>query len=82
MMNSMLTVSNAHKNNYFKIIFNGYEYDYFIDEGSYTAVSLKDHINQKFNEDELPIIMNYNKTTNKFSFVVSNNLEFSPYNCS
>ena len=44
-MNSMLNITSYHQNNYFKIIFDGYEYDLFIDDGSYTATSLRDFIN-------------------------------------
>ena len=81
-MNSMLTISTAHKNNYFKITYGGYEYDLFITDGSYTAVSLRDHINEIFANQELPIALNYNKSTNKFYFILTDDVSFYPYNCS
>ena len=81
-MNSMLNITSYHQNNYFKIIFDGYEYDLFIDDGSYTATSFRDFINDLFIQEELPIAMNYDKKTNKFYFMVNDNLEFYPMKCS
>jgi hypothetical protein len=81
MMNSMLNVSEAHKNNTFRIIYQSLEIDFTINDGSYTATSLKDYINNMFVEEELPITINYDKTTNKFYFILAeSNLEFYPLN--
>ncbi len=79
-INSMLTISNAHKNNSFRVIYNSYEIQFLISDGSYTAISLKDYINQMFNEEELPINLNYDKKTNKYYFVITGNMEFYPDN--
>ena len=45
MMNTMLNISNYHKNNSFKVRYNSIDYLITIPDGSYTAISLKDYIN-------------------------------------
>lgn len=87
-MNSMLNISTYHNNNKFK--FNYLNTDYFITipDGSYTATSLKDFINNYLiSNNILAFSISYNKTTNKFfltpsSGIVATNLYFYPLNCS
>lgn len=86
MMNSMLNVSNYHKNNKFKVKL--FDVDYFITipDGSYTATSLRDTINTLLVAQTISIAFNYDKTTNKYWLVtadniVAGNLFFYPLNC-
>jgi len=67
MMNSMLNISSYHKNNYLKVVYNGINYNVVIPDGSYTASILKDWLNTYFISINVPIIFDYNKSTNKFS---------------
>lgn len=87
MMNSMLNVSSAHKNNEFKIRYLNVDYIINIPDGVYNATSLKDIINYSIGLLNIPLVFNYNKTTNKYylmtsSGVISGNLLFYPQNCS
>lgn len=86
MMNSMLNVSDFHKNNQFKIKYLNVDYTITIPNGSYTATSLRDTINSILSSTSKPIAFNYNKSTNKYYLVVSNGivagqLYFYPLNC-
>jgi hypothetical protein len=86
MMNSMLNVSNAHKNNKFKIRYISTDYYITIPDGSYTASSLRDVINNLIVALNLPIAFNYDKTTNKYWLITSLNvvagqLYVYPLNC-
>jgi hypothetical protein len=85
-MNSMLNVSNAHKNNKFKVTYISTDYYITIPDGSYTATSLRDKINDYLVALNLPIAFNYDKTTNKYWLVTSLNviagqLYIYPLNC-
>lgn len=85
MMNSMLNVSFAHKNNEFKIRYLDVDYIIIIPNGSYTPTTLKDTINQYIASLNIPLIFNYNKTVNKYYLTTLNgvnNLIFYPQNCS
>jgi hypothetical protein len=86
MMNTMLNVSNAHKNNRFKIRYINADYYISINDGSYTASSLRDVINNYLTVLNLPIAFNYDKTTNRYWMVTSLNvvagqLYVYPLNC-
>jgi len=83
----MLNVSSSHGNNAFKIRYLDQDYIITIDDGSYTATSLRDAINGITDIYQLPLALNYNKTTNKFYFLVAdgvsiNELYFYPLNTS
>lgn len=87
MMNSMLNVSNYHKNNKFRVKLYTTDYYITIPDGSYTATSLKDIINTYLSSQTLLFTFNYDKTTNKYwlspnSSVPANTLFFYPLNCS
>lgn len=87
MMNSMLNVSAFHKNNEFKITYLTIDYFITIPDGSYTATSLRDVINNLVFAIPLPLSFNYNKITNKYTLITSSNvieteLYFYPLNCS
>ena len=86
MMNSMLNISNFHKNNKFKIIYDTVNYNITIPDGSYTAVSLKDAVNGLISALSIPLVFNYVKETNKYYLttsvgVVAGRLYFYPLNC-
>ena len=86
MMNTMLNVSNAHKNNKFRVKYVGTDYYITIPDGSYTAPSLRDVINNYLTVLNLPIAFNYDKTTNRYWMVTSLNvvagqLYVYPLNC-
>lgn len=86
MMNTMLNVSNAHKNNKFRVKYVGTDYYITIPDGSYTAPSLRDVINNYLVLLNLPIAFNYDKTTNRYWMVTSLNvvagqLYVYPLNC-
>ena len=85
-MNSMLNVSNAHKNNKFKVTYISTDYFITIPDGSYTPASLRDKINDYLVALNLPIAFNYDKITNKYWLVTSLNviagqLYIFPLNC-
>ena len=82
LMNSMLTVSNYHKNNSFKVRYNNNDYIIYIPDGSYTATTLKDVINNYLAVVSiLPLKFYYDKTTNKFWLESTEQIIFSPLNC-
>ncbi len=86
MMNSMLTISNAHKNNKFSFVYDEFDIQVIIPDGSYTATSLRDWINAKFLELNAPLSLNYDKTKNKFYFIISDDINeldliFYPEGC-
>jgi len=86
-MNSMLNISSYHKNNSFKVRYITTDYIITIDDGSYTATSLRDYINSKIVALNIPIAFNYDKSTNKYWLltslnVVAGQLFFYPLNCS
>lgn len=86
MMNTMLNISASHKNNSFKITVFGVNYTITIPDGTYTAVSLRDYINQQTQINSYPIAFNYDKSTNKYWLVTSigitaGDLIFYPQNC-
>ena len=84
LMNSMLTVSNYHKNNSFKVRYNSNDYIIYIPDGSYTATTLKDVINNYLavvSVLPLPLKFYYDKTTNKFWLESTEQIIFSPLNC-
>lgn len=80
-INSMLNISNAHKNNKFKVTYLSIDYIITIPDGSYTPTSLKDKINSLLS---IPLIFNYDKITNKYYLINTNinNIIFYPQNCS
>jgi hypothetical protein len=85
-MNSMLNVSANHLNNKFKVTYISTDYYITIPDGSYTATSLRDKINDYLVALNLPIAFNYDKTTNKYWLVTSLNviagqLYIYPLNC-
>lgn len=85
-MNTMLNVSAAHKNNSFKIKVFGTDYTITIPDGTYTATSLRDWINQEIVINNYPIAFNYDKSTNRYWLVTAegvgiNDLIFYPQNC-
>ena len=71
MMNSMLNVSSYHKNNYFKISDNGTMITITIPDGNYSVLTLRDKINQL--TGDLPLALNYDKTTNSYYWNCSEN---------
>lgn len=71
MMNSMLNISSYHGNNQFKITVDNIDYNYIIPDGSYTATSLRDKMNELIFIDLLPLAFNYNKLTNKYYIVIA-----------
>jgi hypothetical protein len=85
MMNSMLTISTAHKNNKFSVVYETNDIEITIPDGSYTATSLRDWINSKLNELEIPLVFNYDKITNKYNLTVGEIYEgdfiFYTHNC-
>lgn len=86
-MNTMLNVSNFHKNNKFKVKYLNIDYYITIPDGSYTATSLRDIINGYLTSLNIPIAFNYDKSTNKYWLVtsdgvVADTLYFYPLNCS
>lgn len=86
MMNTMLNVSAAHKNNSFTIVYLTVSYTITIPDGSYTATSLRDYINSVCVTNVYPIAFNYDKTTNRYWLVTSQgvaggDLIFYPQNC-
>lgn len=87
MMNSMLNVSNYHKNNVFKVRQFNVDYLITIPNGSYTATSLRDTINGIFTVQTISIAFNYDKLTNKYwletaANITAGDLLFYPQNCS
>ena len=87
MMNSMLNISNAHQNNQIKIKYLTIDYIITIDDGSYTATSLRDALNTKIFALNIALAFNYDKLTNKYFILTSNgvisgNLIFYPLNMS
>ena len=86
MMNSMLNISNFHKNNKFKIIYDTVHYNITVPDGSYTAVSLKDAVNGLISALSIPLVFNYVKETNKYYLttstgIIAGRLYFYPLNC-
>lgn len=71
MMNSMLNVSAYHGNNKFKITLDNVDYNYTIPDGSYTAITLRDKMNDLTDIHSLPLAFNYEKSTNKYYIIVS-----------
>ncbi len=74
MMNSMLNISNAHQNNKIKIKYLTVDYIITIDDGSYTATSLRDAINNKLFALNIALAFNYEKLTNKYFILTSENI--------
>lgn len=86
-MNTMLNISSSHKNNFFKLVVFDISYTITIPDGSYTAVSLRDWINDYMTVNNLPISFNYDKITNKYFLITSDGIDgtdliFYPQNCS
>lgn len=81
MINAMLNISSYHKNNTFKVRYNSIDYLITIADGSYTASSLKDYINGYLSAINIPLIFNYNKSTNKYTLETSSSVIFYPLNC-
>jgi hypothetical protein len=82
----MLNISEAHKNNMFKVKYLNVDSIITIPNGSYTAVSLRDWINSYFTTNIIPIAFNYDKSTNKYWLITSlgivlGDLVFYPLNC-
>lgn len=80
-MNTMLNISNFHKNNSFKIGYNNIDYNIIIPDGSYTATILKDVINNLLIALNIPLIFNYDKMTNKYILESTAQILFYPLNC-
>jgi hypothetical protein len=85
-MNSMLNVSAAHNNNTFAIVLFDISYFITIPDGNYTAVSLRDWINDYMTTNSHPLAFNYDKSTNRYWLVTSvgisgTDLTFYPKNC-
>lgn len=85
-MNSMLNVSAAHSNNTFAIVLFDISYFITIPDGNYTAVSLRDWINDYMTTNSYPLAFNYDKSTNRYWLVTSvgisgTDLTFYPKNC-
>lgn len=78
MMNSMLNVSSYHNNNKIQFIYNSTTYNYTIPNGSYTATTLRDKINDL--TSALPFALNYDKTTNKYYWINTDSGTFKPLN--
>lgn len=73
-MNTMLNISSYHKNNTFKVLFLGTNYTITIEDGNYTAISLRDEINTLLTTLNISIAFNYDKTTNKYYLVTADNV--------
>ena len=85
-MNSMLNVSAAHNNNIFDLVIFSVTYTITIPDGNYTAVSLRDWINDYMTTNSYPLAFNYDKSTNRYWLVTSvgisgTDLIFYPKNC-
>lgn len=79
-INSMLTISNAHQNNKFKLTYLNVDYIIEIPDGSYTPITLKDKLNTLIS---IPLVFNYDKITNKYYLINTNTnpITFYPQNC-
>lgn len=82
MMNSMLNISDYHKNNSFKINYNSVDYLITIPNGNYTAITLKDFLNTHLASLSIPLIFSYNKTTNKYKLETTSTIILYTLNCS
>jgi hypothetical protein len=85
-MNTMLNVSSAHKNNTFDLVIFSVAYTITIPDGNYTAVSLRDWLNDYMTTNTHPISFNYDKSTNRYWLLTSvgitgTDLIFYPKNC-
>ena len=82
MMNSMLNVSSIHKNNQFKVNYNEIDYIITIPDGNYNVISLRDKINEitESVSYDLPLALNYEKTTNSYYWTTSESCIFYPLN--
>lgn len=84
MMNSMLNVSSYHNNNKFQIIYGATTHTITLPDGNYSVLTLRDKINELTSEPNitpsLPFALNYDKTTNKYYWVNSDNGTFKPMN--
>jgi hypothetical protein len=74
MMNSMLNISQTHQNNQIKIKYLTVDYIITIDDGSYTATSLRDAINNKLFALNIALAFNYDKLRNKYFILTSNGI--------
>jgi hypothetical protein len=74
MMNSMLNISQTHQNNQIKIKYLTVDYIITIDDGSYTATSLRNAINNKLFALNIALAFNYDKLTNKYFILTSENI--------
>jgi hypothetical protein len=74
MMNSMLNISQTHQNNQVKIKYLTVDYIITIDDGSYSSTSLRDALNTKIFALNISLAFNYDKLTNKYSILTSENI--------
>jgi len=85
-MNTMLNVSSAHKNNTFDIVVFSVVYTITIPDGNYTAITLRDWLNDYMTANTHPLAFNYDKSTNRYWLLTSvgisgTDLIFYPKNC-
>lgn len=82
MMNTMLNISDYHKNNSFKINYDSVDYLITIPNGNYTAITLKDFLNTYLASLNIPLIFSYNKITNKYKLETTSTIILYTLNCS
>lgn len=82
MMNSMLNISETHKNNKFKVNFDNEDFIITIADGNYSVLTLRDTINTILGNEPylLPLALNYEKTTNKYYWIMNDSCSFYPMN--